>query len=214
MDGDEVALEVEIDRGATCVITTQASTKAYRGQTHQETRARVAEGAVAIVIPDPLVPFRDARVRQVTRVELAPQASLVLVDTLTAGRLAHGERWSCTRADTSLTVVRGGTTVLHDRVVLDRSHGDIAARMQRFVAIATVIVVGPRVVAHALALLAEVAALPLAQPELVMAASRLGDDGVVIRIASTEIERIVATTRVQLQPVCATLGEDPWARKW
>lgn len=38
----------EIDRDATCVITTQASTKAYRGQTHQETRVRVADGAAAI----------------------------------------------------------------------------------------------------------------------------------------------------------------------
>jgi urease accessory protein len=212
--GDEVVLEVEIDRGATCVLTTQASTKAYRGQTHQETRARVADGAAAIVIPDPLVPFRDARVRQVTRIELAAEASLVLVDTLTAGRLAHGERWSCARADTSLTVVRAGTTLLHDRVVLDRAHGELAARMQRFVALATVIVIGPRVAMHARALLAEIAALPLAHADLVIAASPLGDDGVVLRIASTEIERLIATTRVHLQPACTTLGEDPWARKW
>lgn len=214
VDGDEVALDVEIDAGATCVITTQASTKAYRGRTHQELRVRVGTGAAAIVVPDPLVPYRDARVRQVTRVELAPDASLVLVDTLTAGRIAHGERWSCARADTALTVVRAGATVLHDRVVLDREHGDIAARMQRFMAIATCIVVGPRVADHARALLAEISALPLVDPDLVVAASRLGDDGVVIRIASTAIERIVASTRIHLQPACTALGEDPWTRKW
>jgi urease accessory protein len=214
VDGDEVALEVEIDVGATCVITTQASTKAYRGRTHQELRARVAAGAAAIVVPDPLVPFRDAHVRQVTRIELAAGASLVLVDTLTAGRIAHGERWSCARVDTALSFVRAGATALHDRVVLDREHGEIAARMQRFMALATCIVVGPRVADHARALLAEISALPLADPDLIVAASPLGDDGVVIRIASTAIERIVASTRVHLQPACTTLGEDPWTRKW
>jgi hypothetical protein len=98
--------------------------------------------------------------------------------------------------------------------VLDRAHGDIAARMQRFTALATCIVVGPRIAAPARALLAAISALPVADPDLVVAASRLGDDGVVIRIASTSIERIIASTRVHLQPACTALGEDPWTRKW
>ena len=208
VDGDQVSLEVDIDRDATCVITTQASTKAYRGHTQQHVRARVGAGAAAIVIPDPLVPFRDAHIKQTTRIELAPTGSLVLCDTLLAGRLAHGERWACARVDSTLTIVRG-QTLLHDRVLLER---DFASRMSHFNALATCVVIGPRVDARAL--VAQINALPLDDRELVIAASPLADDGVIVRLASTSTERIVASTRIHLQPACSALGEDPWARKW
>ena len=212
VDGDDVTLELEVDDGATCVLATQSSTKAYRGRTTQAVRARIGEGAAAIIVPDPLVPYRDARVVSKTRVELAATGSLVLVDTLTAGRVAHGERWASERIDSTLLVVRD-RVLLHDRVVLDRAHGDVAAKMQRFAAIATCILLGPRVAAQARDVLAAIAALPVRDPQLAIAASPLAE-GCVVRIASTSTERIVAATRVHLGNACAELGEDPWARKW
>src|SRR5215475_11859750 len=110
VDGDDLALEVTVERGATCVVTTQAATKVYRGQTRQRTTVRVAEDAAVIVAPDPVVPFRGAELVQATSIELAAGASLVLVDTLTAGRRAYGERWSAARIDSALDVAIAGET--------------------------------------------------------------------------------------------------------
>lgn len=214
VDGDDVELDVTVDAGATCVVTTQASTKAYRGRVHQELRIGVGERGRAIVVPDHLVPFADARVRQATRISLAPSASLVLCDVLTAGRVAHGETWACERVDTTLAIARSGVTRLLDRVVLDRAHGSIAARMRGLTAIATCVLVGPDVAAHAKAALAAVAARPLREAGIVVAASPLDDDGAIVRIAGAVIDEVIAATRVQLADACSSLGESPWARKW
>src|SRR5215475_11243234 len=81
VDGDDLALDVTVDPGATCVVMTQASTKVYRGQTHQRTTVHVGAGAAAIVAPDPIVPFRGASFVQTTSIDLAADASLVLLDT-------------------------------------------------------------------------------------------------------------------------------------
>ena len=94
VDGDDVALEVLVDAGATCVVTTQASTKVYKGTSSQRTSVRVQGDGAVLVVPDPVVPFRDARFAQVTRIELDEPGTLVLCDILTAGRIAYGERWS------------------------------------------------------------------------------------------------------------------------
>ncbi len=210
VDGDDVALDVTIEDGATCVVTTQASTKAYRGTTRQRLDVRAGAGASAIVVPDPIVPFADARVASTTRIELAADASLVLVDVLTAGRLAFGERWAASRIDSTLTIVRAGTTRLHDRVVLDRADGDVAARMAGYTALATCVVIGPRV-----AELARAIALPeLARDAAIIAAISPFDDGAIVRIATRAIEDVTSFSRTLLMPACLALGEDPWARKW
>src|SRR5215831_13493636 len=81
VDGDDLALEVTVEHGATCVVTTQASTKVYRGQTRQRTTVRVHGAGAAILAPDPIVPFRGAQFAQTTEIELDAAASLVLLDT-------------------------------------------------------------------------------------------------------------------------------------
>jgi urease accessory protein len=209
VDGDDLALEVSIDPGATCVVTTQASTKVYRGQTRQRTVVRVGEAAIGIVAPDPIVPFRGARFAQTTAIELAATASLVLVDTITAGRVAHGERWSADRIDSALEIAIGGEPRLVDRVVLE---GDVAARMRRFDALATCVLVGPRTTEAAAAQLARLEP-PAPGAAVVVAGSRFGD-GAVFRIAGERVEQVTAAVRALLGPVCEELGAVPWQRRW
>jgi len=213
VDGDDLALEIAVERGATCVITTQASTKVYRGDTRQRTRIRVEDGGAAIVAPDPVVPFRGARFVQATAVELAADASLVLVDTITAGRVAHGERWSAARIDSALEVAIAGTRRLIDRVVLvGDAEGDLARRMRRFEALATCVLVGPRVAAYAAAGLAH-RTRPAPGDALVIAGSPLGD-GAVFRIAGERIEAVTHAVRALIGPACDALGALPWQRRW
>lgn len=207
VDGDQVALEVEVHPGATCLITTQASSKVYRGASAQRLTVRAHGDAAVLVVPDPVVPYRAASFTQRTTIELAAGASLALCDTLTAGRVAFGERWSATRLDVALELAIGGTRRLVDRIVLT---GDVAARMRRFEALATVVMVGPRV--------AELAQRELAgsRPDragVVVAGSPLAD-GALFRIAGERVEQVTDTVRELLRATCARLGEDPWARKW
>jgi urease accessory protein UreH len=209
-------------------LVTQSSTKAYRGTTRQRTSIRIDEGAAAIVVPDPIVAYRDATFVQTTDIDLS--GSLVSCDTITAGRVAHGERWAATSIDSTLVIRRDGRVRLRDRLVLDRSsrkrsstststststspHPDSPGRssLYDFDAIATCVVVGPRV--DAKAILARVAELP-ARGDVLIAASPLYTDGVIVKIAGASIESVIQATRAHLLPACHALGEDPWARKW
>jgi urease accessory protein len=207
VDGDDVALEVVIESGIG-LVTTQASSKIYKGTSRQRLDVRVQGDGCAIVVPDPVVPFRDASYTQVTTISLDPESSLVLCDVVTAGRIAHGERWACTRFDSKLAIAVGGRSVLVDRVVLD---GDIARRMGRFAALGTAVLVGPRVGALGRAQL-ELPTVEKRADVLVAGSPML--DGAIVRVAGDNIEQVTATVRALLRPACEELGEDPWSRKW
>jgi urease accessory protein len=211
VDGDDLALEVEVGCGATCAIATQSSTKVYRGHSSQRTTVRVAEAGTAIIAPDPVVPFRDAELTQITAIDLAAGASLVLVDTVTAGRVAHGERWSAVRVDSALSIAIAGAPRLLDRLVLDRRSAP-AARMRRFDALATCVLLGPRAAAHAAAALARLVRPPPRAP-VVVAGSPLAD-GAVFRIAGERVDLVTAAARAVIGEACAALGAVPWQRRW
>ncbi|MDQ3369728.1 MAG: urease accessory protein UreD [Myxococcota bacterium] len=214
VDGDAVALEVDVHAGATCVITTQASTKVYRGTARQRLDVRVRGDALALVVPDPVVPFRGAHYVQTTAVALDGGASLVLSDVVTAGRVAFGECWSAAYLATTLDVGIAETRVLLDRLVLDPAHGPVAARMGRFEAIATAVLVGPRVAEVAQAQLARIARMPIERGAAVVIAGSPLRDGAVFRIAGERVEAVVHATRALLRDACAQAGEDPWSRRW
>jgi urease accessory protein len=210
VDGDHVTLEVEVDPGATCLVTTQASTKAYRGTSQQHLNLQLRGDATALVVPDPIVPYRDARFTQRTTIALAPEASLALCDTLTAGRIAFGERWSALRLDSTLALSIGGESKLVDRIVLDPcTSSAVAARMRRFEALATVLLVGPR--------FRDLARAELARERktdgVVVAGSPFAD-GALFRIAGERVELVTMSIRHLLRDACSQVGEDPWARKW
>ena len=209
VDGDAVALEVSVDAGATAVVTTQASTKVYKGTSRQRTHVRVAGDGTVLVVPDPVVPYRAASFAQVTEVELTRESTLILCDVLTAGRVAYGERWSATRLDSTLRLSIDGACVLHDRIVLA---GDVAAHMQRFTALATAVLVGPRVRDLAAAQLAALGTVERGAPVIVAGSPLV--DGALFRIAGEDVETVVRVVRSLLRDACALVGEDPWSRKW
>lgn len=57
-----------------------------------ENRLRVAEGGLLIFLPGELIPYRTARLRQKTSIEVATGGHLAMVELLTRGREAMGER--------------------------------------------------------------------------------------------------------------------------
>ena len=212
VDGDRLRLRVRVAAGAAAYLTTQSSTKVYAGASAQELDADVEAGGLLVSAPDPVVCFAGADYRQRARVALAPDATLVWLDALAAGRVARGERWALTRYRTELVVTRDGRELLRDGLLLDPAHGGVAARMGRFDALATLVAVGPRSRA-----LREVWARPepLARgAPVVVAPSAPADDAAVVRVAAASTSALRATLLRLLQPLPELLGDDPLARKW
>ncbi len=194
VDGDSIHLDVDLGPGAAGLLGTQASTKVYRcptGTCRQSTTAAVAEGALLVMIPDPVACFATARYEQSLRVALAAGASLVLVDAFTAGRSARGERWAFHRYASRTEVSVAGAPLVNDSILLDPAHGDLRARLGRFDAFATLVLAGPR--AAPLIAAARDLPAPARHAPLLQAMSPLGDGGAVLRIAGASIEEVIRT---------------------
>lgn len=138
-----MTLEVEAGPGATALVASQGANRVYRSPRGcgSDLVARVEEGALLAVVPDPTACFTGARYSQVLDVRLAPGASLVLADTVTSGRGASGERWAFSHSTSTLRVHVGGHALGDERWLLDPSHGPLPERLGRFNALSSVLLV-------------------------------------------------------------------------
>jgi urease accessory protein len=222
VDGDQVVLDVEVSAGAAAFVSTQASTKVYRSPrgTTTELRARVDDGGMLIVAPDPVVCFAGARYRQTQRFEMARRACLIAVDWISSGRRALGERWAFRDYRSRLIVDVDGTEIVHDAIALRPEDGAIADRLGRFDVLAVTVIIGNTLEQEAARIVSRLAGAPLTRhASRLVAATPLtsadgGDIGCLVRVAGRSVEDVGATIRECLGFVPALLGDDPWGRKW
>lgn len=215
--GDDLRLTVRVEPGASAFLSSQASTKVYRSDSRAALYldADVADGGQLIVWPDPVVCFAGSAFRQVQRVELADEAGLVLVDVMTSGRRASGERWEFSEYLTDLVVCRHGRVILRDALRLTAAEGNLAARMGRFDVLATIVISGSRWQAEAERIIANVASSPIQRTaDLLVAAAAVRDGGCLLRLAGRSVEQVNASIRQHLSFVTPFLEDDPWTRKW
>ena len=215
--GDAVRLAVDVGPGAMALISTQSSTKAYRSDrgASMHLDALVGDGGLLVVAPDPIVCFARSSFRQAQQVDLSGTGALVLVDWLSSGRRAAGERWAFDRYSSRTTVRVDGRLIFYDGLSLDSADGDISTRIGRFDVLATVLIVGASLAAAADVAMTELNAIPVVRcADLLTSASRVSGLGVVVRIAGTSVEQVGGLVREHLRFVPARLGDDPWSRKW
>ncbi len=217
VDGDRIDVDVDVGEGASALLGTQASTKVYRSPAggpgcSQRLSARVASGATLTIVPDPIVCFAEARYEQAVDIDLAPSASLWLVDGYSCGRSARGERWAFSRYASRTTITRGGARSIVDATRLDPGHGPLAERMGRFDIVLSLLVVGPRFAAAREAMLASQA--EARGDSVLMAASPLGADACILRVAAERFESASRALRSSFAALTGVLGDDPFARKW
>jgi urease accessory protein len=216
--GDAIELDVTLGRGATACLGTQAETKVYRdagagGASHRVTAA-VGAGALLALVPDPVSPFAGSRYHQLQRFELAAGASLVVLDAVTAGRAARGERWAFAGWRTRNEVRVAERLVLADGVCLEAGRGPpIARRLDGVELLATLILVGPRVAVAAREILEAVSGAPASGDAAVLEAASPLADGVLLRIAARSVEGGMATVRSHLAFLAAPLDGDPLLRR-
>jgi urease accessory protein len=217
VDGDDVALDVHVGRDAAAFLSTQASTKVYRSPrgSRSVVRAVVEAGGLLVSWPDPVVPFAEARYSQTQLIDLAPEGSVIIVDALTSGRHASGERWAFAEYRNRLEVRRSGNLLLFDALRLCATDGSLTARMGRFNAWAVIVVAGASLAQEATQIVRAASQGVVARSsDSLVTAAVVGESACVVRVASTSGEEAAQTIRRLLACVPERLGEDPWQRKW
>lgn len=116
--GDRLESEIAVEAGAALLVTTPSASRLFHmrdGVAECRQHFSVAANAWLEVMPEPLVPHRASRYRQVTTVEVEPGGELFFVDQLMPGRVGHGEAWVWDRLQLELTVRVGGELALRER---------------------------------------------------------------------------------------------------
>nr|WP_107474166.1 urease accessory protein UreD [Streptomyces sp. NRRL S-340] len=123
VQADRNRIDVDCGPGTAVHLTTQAATKLHRVEFDHATQVvHLTAGADSYVeyLPDPLIPYRDARFYQQTLVTADPTATVLLGETITAGRLARGERHAYRMLFSDLEITRpDGDLLVLDTVRLD-----------------------------------------------------------------------------------------------
>ncbi len=216
VDGDEVDVNLEVERGARLVVFTQSSTKVFRGASRQALRAKV-DGTL-VLLPDPVAAFAGARFTQAIDVALGADGACVLLDGFTAGRPAFGDRWAMNAVELRTVVAHEGRVVLTDALSFDVADGAIAERAGRFDAFATLVAAGRDVSPVVSAILREVVAPP--SRDLVVAVSplpradALALPGAIARVAASSSARALAAVRSCLRTLPDIDAVDPFAFRY
>jgi urease accessory protein len=120
--GDSIRLRVRCEADTRLLLSTQANTRIFKSidgrRAEQITEGHVDKNALAVVLPDPLVPQADSRYHQTQHWHLAPTATLLLADWWHAGRTDLDEKFAFTTFATELRVHVAGRLTLLDRFAL------------------------------------------------------------------------------------------------
>lgn len=222
--GDQTRLDLRLRSGARCLLGTQASTKVYRNPglrpSGHRTTATLESGSLLVFAPDPVQAFAGSTYAQRQEFHLAADASLVLLDWFSAGRVARGERWAFQRYASRNEVWResavGREPVFVDALRLDPEDGPLESphRGGRFHCLATLLLLGPLVQSLAAGWIEDVSSRPLAKRAALLCCASPVRDGVVVRLAGESLEPVADALRAHLSLLSPLLGDDPWARKW
>ena len=132
LSGDRLESQIAVQTDAALLVTTPGASRLFQmrgGGAECRQHFAVAKGGWLEVMPEPLVPHRRSRYRQVTSIDVDPRGALFFVDQLMPGRVGHGEAWEWDRLCLELTVRVGGELVLREH--LDQS-GDALREMAEF----------------------------------------------------------------------------------
>jgi len=218
--GDAIDIDVEVKPEATLLMTTQASTKIFRGASRQSIRAKVA--GTLVVLMDPVACFKDAIYTQRADIELADGGSVIWVESVTSGRPAFETPFSFEKYSSKIRIERNGDPLVVDAVALDRTHGSIAARFERagrtaFDTLTTIVAIGSAAKLLAGDLLAPAELTRDGLGDIAVAPTTLDaahGSGALVRIAATSSENAAGETRRRLRNLPEILMVDPFAFRW
>ncbi|WP_342076579.1 urease accessory protein UreD [Yoonia sp. SS1-5] len=204
--GDQMTIAVEAAEGAHVTLSSQAAERAYRAQPEQVARADVTltagPGARVDWLPQETIIFDGAALDRTVHVNLAPDATALIVEPIIFGRVAMGETVHSLHFTDHWRVHRAGDLVFADAV---RLVGDANSLLQRKAvaagagAMATVLLAGPQA--------AGFAEMPLPADA---GASLIADDLLLIRLLAADSFML----RRVLIPLIEQVSAAPIPRVW
>lgn len=128
--GDRLTLEAHLGEGAEVQVTTTGATRVYRPRAASEdaelrSSFHLDRDASLEYLPDTLIPFRDARVRQHTRFTLHEGSTLFYWEVLAPGRAASGETFAYQHVRLSSEIRVRAQPILTDRLLLEPRRSDL-----------------------------------------------------------------------------------------
>jgi urease accessory protein len=125
--GDELSVDVQVDRDAHALITTPAATKFYRcdGRRSSQTQSLRVTGATLEWLPQENIFYRGADTRTATRIHLDADSRFIGWEISCLGLPARGERFDAGSLALDLELWKGSGPVYIDRL---RLQGTSAAR--------------------------------------------------------------------------------------
>jgi urease accessory protein len=118
---DDLHTAVHCAAGTHLQLTTQAATQVFAGDgsgARHQLRFKVATDAVLEYWPKTIIPQSDSAFTQKLDVEVDPGGVYLGWEAVSAGRIAHGERFRYARYDNAFEVGIAGRVVARDRQVI------------------------------------------------------------------------------------------------
>lgn len=230
--GDALRLRVRCQPGARLFLSTQANTKVFKSTdgrvAEQHLGGHLAAGALAAVLPDPVVPQAGSRYRQRQHWDLGPGALLLLADWWAAGRTELGERFAFQEFASETRVSVAGRPLVLDRFAFSPAEhiASAPANFDRYETTLTVYLAGapddPRFAAlagalHALKMpAADDPHFRLAGRACVLSVAQARPGAVVLRALATSRQEIDFVYQHLLRVLAGTVffGADMLARKY
>jgi urease accessory protein len=218
--GDHINLDVRLKRGSSCVLCTQSSTKVYRSATgqpcSQSLRADVEKDSLLIVAPDPISCFANANYEQKQYFKIRTGGALVLIDWMTSGRYACGERWEFSKFRSHCDVFMDDELVFRDALFLrpDDEPLDSPFRMGRFNCLASVVIIGGKVKGLSQRILEKDMMKTIQKDSTMIDAASPLKGGVIWRMMGESTEEVERNIRKELGSLEDIIGQVPWSRKW
>lgn len=207
--GDDMRVQAAVGPGADLTLTTQTAERAYRAQPGElgrlQTRLTVAAGGHLRWLPQETILFQGCALSRQLELDLAKDASALLVEPLIFGRQAMGEAVTQGQFLDRVLLRRDGQELYRDAM---RFEGNIQAHLDR-----------PHVAAGARALASMIYIAPDAHGQLPAlramlplqaGASLIGEDLLVLRLLAADGHDL----RRHLLPILNHLTQDSLPRCW
>lgn len=228
VQGDQVQISMELTENCCVLVTSQSSTKVYNCDDGIESRQffnyTVGNYSLLSLLPDPVVCYENSLYAQQQVVYLLEFANLIMVDWLTAGRVARGECWKFHRLKSLNKIYWKGKLVVSDAISLsDTETINLSDSMGKYQAVAFCVFIGPKLESFWQKILKNVSQTKLhnyqPDPALLMSASPLlfesseAVQGCILRIAALRTTRIYNILRELFEPLYGVFGGNPFEHK-
>ena len=133
--GDRLTSSITLDEGARLRIITPSAGRAHTMNGNAaELRQTfcLAKGARLEFCPAPFIPQRLSRYKQSANISIEDGGELLMLETISPGRVAHGESFRYQAIDWECNVTYAGRLVLRERFVLEPDSPAFAAMKQPF----------------------------------------------------------------------------------